>query len=63
MKRSYVVKVFPSIGPAFLMEIPEDVEDVDAFMDDHLINVEFWEWEYDYEWTTRKERARKEIAE
>lgn len=38
------IKIFPEIGPAFYILVPDDVEDIDAFLDDHLINVQEWDW-------------------
>lgn len=37
------VKVYPDIGPAFYVLVPEEVEDIDEFLDDHLTNVSEWE--------------------
>lgn len=37
------VKVFPSVGPIFYVLVPESVEDVDVFLEEHLKDVEFWE--------------------
>lgn len=37
------VKIYPSVGPVFYVGVPESVEDVDLFLDEHLKNVEFWE--------------------
>ena len=37
------VKVYPEIGPAFYVIVPEDVEDIDLFLDDHLKNVASWD--------------------
>lgn len=37
------IKVFPEIGPVFYVLVPESVEDIDAFLEDHLQNAEFWE--------------------
>lgn len=37
------LKVYPTIGVPFYVGIPESVEDIDLFLDDHLKNVEFWE--------------------
>ena len=37
------IKVFPSEGPVFYVGVPETVEDIDMFIEDHLRNVEFWE--------------------
>ncbi len=39
----YFIKVFPSAGPAFYVGVPEDVEDIDLFLDEHLKHVDFWE--------------------
>ena len=36
------VKVYPDIGPAFYVLIPDEVEDIDAFLDEHLQNVASW---------------------
>ena len=36
------VKIYPSIGPAFYVLVPDEVEDIDEFLDDHLKNVEGW---------------------
>lgn len=41
------IKVFPSTGPAFYVLVPESVDDVDLWLDDHLQDVEFWEPDYD----------------
>lgn len=38
-----VVKVFPCEGPAFYVGVPESVDDIDLFLDDHLKNVNYWE--------------------
>lgn len=37
------VKVYPETGPAFYVLVPDDVEDVDAFLEDHLNNVTAWD--------------------
>ena len=37
------IKVFPEIGPAFYILVPAGVEDIDAFLDDHLKNVASWD--------------------
>lgn len=37
------VKIYPSTGSPFYVLVPESVEDIDAFLDEHLTNVEFWE--------------------
>lgn len=37
------VKIYPTIGPVFYVDVPESVEDIDLFLDDHIKNVEFWE--------------------
>lgn len=37
------IKVYPDIGPAFYVLVPEEVEDIDEFLYDHLKNVSEWE--------------------
>lgn len=37
------VKVYPETGPAFYVLVPEEVEDIDLFLDDHLKNVASWD--------------------
>ena len=37
------IKVYPVTGPVFYVMIPESVEDIDLFLDEHLSGVEFWE--------------------
>lgn len=42
------VKVYPDIGPAFYVLVPDEVEDIDEFLDEHLKNVSecgeaFWQ--------------------
>ena len=37
------VKIYPTIGSVFYVCVPESVEDIDLFLDDHIKNVEFWE--------------------
>ena len=44
------VKVFPSVGPVFYVLVPESVEDIDLFLDEHLTDVEFWETAEDGRW-------------
>ena len=44
MNGEYItVKIYPIIGPVFYVDVPESVEDIDLFLDDHIKNVEFWE--------------------
>lgn len=38
-----IVKVFPTSGSAFYVGVPESVDDVDLFLEDHLKDVDFWE--------------------
>lgn len=37
------IKVYPDFGPAFFVLVPEEVEDIDEFLEDHLKNVSEWE--------------------
>ena len=37
------VKIYPSIDKPFYVLVPESVDDIDLFLEDHLKNVEFWE--------------------
>ena len=43
MNEIYFVKVFPTFGPAFVVGVPEHVDDVDMFLEDHIKNIDFWE--------------------
>ena len=43
------IKVYPSIGEAFYVMVPDSVEDIDEFLEDHLINVEEWDTAEDLE--------------
>lgn len=37
------VKVYPDFGSEFYVLVPEEVEDIDEFLDDHLKNVSEWD--------------------
>jgi len=37
------VKIYPEIGPAFYIFVPDEVEDTDLYLDDHLKNVVSWD--------------------
>jgi len=37
------VKVYPETGPAFYVLVPDEVEDIDEFLDEHLKNVSNWD--------------------
>lgn len=49
-QREYpTVKVYPSIGDVFYVEInipnyTDEDKFVDEWLDEHIKNVEFWEW-------------------
>ena len=37
------IKIFPEIGDAYYVLIPESIEDIDAWIDENLNFVDFWE--------------------
>lgn len=43
MDEIYFIKVFPECGPAFIVGVPGQIADVDAFLEDQIQNIQFWE--------------------
>lgn len=39
-----VIIVFPSVGEAFRVIVPEEVNDIDDFLDEHFHGIENWEY-------------------